>query len=525
MTAAQGSTADGGTQGSNAEGSTPGRVYLVGAGPGSLDLVTLRARELIPQADVLVYDYLCNAEMLNWARADVEIIYAGKSASAHTLTQDEINALLVQKARAGKTVVRLKGGDPYVFGRGGEEAQVLVQAGVPFEVVPGVTSAIAAPAYAGIPVTHRDFASTVTFVTGHEDPTKTESSIDWAHLAGLRGTKIFLMGVERLRDICQRLMAEGAAAATPVALVRWGTTARQEAIEGTLATIADAVEKRSFKPPALIIVGEVVKLRTELNWFEALPLFGKRIVVTRTRKQASSLTRRLAQLGADVLEIPTIRIVPCDLTAAQRQKLLHIGEFFDWLVFTSPNAVGLFFQEMFRERVDIRSLGKVKIAVIGPGTRQKLLPMQLTVDLMPKVHTVEELTKQLGEMEWKGRRVCLPHGNLADPLLATQLREKGAEIEEWILYRTEPEDNDLSGARARFLREGAHWITFTSSSTAENWNVLKLHPEGSAPRPKAISLGPVTSETLRKLGYEVAAEAPTSTIDSLVETICKLNIE
>ena len=517
MTAAQGSNADGGP--------SRGCVYLVGAGPGSLDLVTLRARQLVPEADVLVYDYLCNPEMLRWARPDSEIIYAGKSGSSHTLTQDEINALLVTRAKAGKKVVRLKGGDPYVFGRGGEEAQVLIKAGVPFEVVPGVTSAIAAPAYAGIPVTHRDFASTVTFVTGHEDPTKAESSIDWSHLARLRGTKIFLMGVERLREICQRLVTEGADPATPVALVRWGTTARQESLEGTLATVADLAEKRGFAPPAITIVGDVVKLRSELNWFEALPLFGKRIVVTRTRQQASSVTRRLAHLGADVLEIPTIRIAPCELGPGQRQKLLHIGEFFDWLVFTSPNAVGLFFNEMFREEVDIRSLGAVKFAAIGPGTKEQLLRLRLPVDLMPKVHTVAELTKKLCEKNLTALRFCLPHGNLADPLLANQLRAKGAEVEEWILYRTEPEQDDLTGARARYLREGAHWITFTSSSTAENWHALELQPASGAPQPKAISLGPVTSATLRKLGYEVTAEAPVSTIDSLVETICKLNIE
>src|SRR5277367_6459849 len=246
-----------------------GRVYLVGAGPGALDLVTLRARRLIQRADVLVYDYLCNPEMLRWARADVEKIYAGKSGAAHTLTQDEINALLVARAGEGKTVVRLKGGDPYVFGRGGEEAQVLVRAGVPFEVLPGVTSAIAAPAYAGIPVTHRDFASTVTFVTGHEDPTKPESAIDWRHLAQLRGTKVFLMGVERLREITQRLITEGADPATPVALVRWGTTPRQESIEGTLETISDLAEQQNFQAPAITVVGDVVKLRSELNWFES----------------------------------------------------------------------------------------------------------------------------------------------------------------------------------------------------------------------------------------------------------------
>ena len=326
---------------------TKGRVYLVGAGPGALDLVTLRARELIARADVLVYDHLCNPEMLPWARADAEKIYAGKSGADHTLSQEEINALLVARGRAGKEVVRLKGGDPYLFGRGGEEAQVLARAGVPFEVVPGVTAAIAAPAYAGIPVTHRDIASTVTFVTGHEDPAKGESIIDWPHLARLRGTKIFLMGIERLRQITQRLVEEGADPAMSVALVRWGTTARQESLEGTLATVADLVEKRGFAAPAVIVVGDVVKLRKELNWFEALPLFGQRIVVTRTRAQAGKLTEQLARLGADVLEIPTIRIVPRALGSAERNKLAAFSEHFDWVVFTSPNAVDLFFRRIF----------------------------------------------------------------------------------------------------------------------------------------------------------------------------------
>ena len=500
-------------------------VYLVGAGPGALGLVTLRARELVTRADVLVYDYLCNPEMLSWARPGAEIIYAGKSGSSHTLTQDEINALLVARAKEGKIVVRLKGGDPYVFGRGGEEAQVLARAGLKFEVVPGVTSAIAAPAYAGIPVTHRDFASTVTFVTGHEDPTKTESSIDWGHLARLRGTKIFLMGVERLRDIASRLMAEGADSATPVALVRWGTTARQESLEGTLATIADLVEKRQFKAPAITVVGEVVSLRRELNWFEALPLFGKRIVVTRTRRQASALSKRLAQLGADVLEIPTIRIVPRELDADQRGKLSAFSHHFDWVVFASPNAVELFFAEYFQQKPDLRDLGPVKIAAVGPATRQKLEELRLRVDLMPEIYTTENLADIFSLRDISKQRFCLPHGSLADPLLTNRLRASGAAVEEWTLYDTTPETEDPAGARARYLREGAHWITFTSSSTVENWHALKLEPKAGKPHPKVVSMGQVTSTTLRKLGYEIAAESPASTLDSLIETICRLSIE
>ncbi len=504
---------------------TAGRVYLVGAGPGALDLVTLRARQLIRRADVLVYDYLCNPEMLRWARDGVEKVFAGKSGATRTLAQDEINALLAARAGAGKVVVRLKGGDPYVFGRGGEEAQALARAGVPFEVVPGVTSAIAAPAYAGIPLTHRDWASTVTFVTGHEDPAKAESSIDWRHLAGLRGTKIFLMGVERLREIAERLVAEGADPATPAALVRWGTTARQESLEGTLATVAGLVEKRGFTAPAVIIVGEVVRLRSELNWFEALPLFGRRVVVTRARRQAGELADRLARLGADVLEIPTIRIVPVAPGEAERSKLAALSEHFDWLIFTSPNAVELFFAEYFRQRSDLRDLGPVKIAAVGPATAEKIRELHLRVDLQPDAYTAEKLAECFSGKAVASARFCLPRGRLADPLAANQLRAQGGFVEEWTLYDTEPEREDPTGARARYLREGAHWLAFTSSSTAENWHALRLESAPGAPRPKAVSMGPVTSATLRKLGYEIAAESPASTLDALVATICRLSIE
>jgi uroporphyrinogen III methyltransferase/synthase len=506
-------------------GPVRGRVYLVGAGPGALDLVTLRARELVGQADVLVYDYLCNPAMLRWARAGAEIIYAGKSASAHTLTQDEINALLVDRAQKGANVVRLKGGDPYVFGRGGEEAQVLARGGVPFEVVPGVTSAIAAPAYAGIPVTHRECASTVTFVTGHEDPSKSESSIDWAHLARLHGTKVFLMGVERLREIAQRLMDEGAEAATPVALVRWGTTGRQESLEGTLATIADLVEKRGFAAPAITVVGDVVRLRRDLNWFEALPLFGQRVVVTRTRKQAGALTAKLARLGADVLEIPTIRIMPRPLGKAELAKLAELSRHFDWLVFASPNAVELFFAEYFAIKPDLRSLGPIKFAAIGPATTEKLRDLHLQVDLQPEIYTTEKLAEAVTKIDIRSSRFCLPHGNLAEPFLADYLRKGGGTVEEWALYETLPETEDKTGARARYLKEGAHWMTFTSASTAENWHALQLRPAEGLPQPKPVSIGPVTTAELRRLNYQDITESPAATLDALVETICRLAIE
>ena len=497
----------------------------MGAGPGALDLVTLRAKELIGQADVLIYDYLCNPEMLRWAREEAEKIYAGKSGASHTLSQDEINALLVEKAQAGLVVVRLKGGDPYVFGRGGEEAQVLVQAGVSFQEVPGVTSAIAAPAYAGIPVTHREAASMVTIVTGHEDPTKPDSSLDWRQLAQLRGTKIFLMGVERLPHITMRLMAEGAAADTPVALVRWGTTLRQESVEGTLATIAELVQQRGFKAPAVTIIGDVVKLRRELNWYERLPLFGQRVVVTRTRQQASALTEKLTRLGADVLEIPTIRIVPLALEEKKRERLSHLSDFYEWLVFTSPNAVEIFFQEFFRSNQDVRSLGAIRLAVVGPATGRKLAELHLKVEVQPRTYTTEELSRCFSQEVTQSARFCLPQGRLADPQLAEHLRGQGAEVDEWIIYDTQRETEDRTGTCERFLREGAHWITFTSSSTVENWHALSLHPAAGTPSPRVISMGPVTSVTLRHLHYEIAAQSEEATLESLVKTICNLCVE
>jgi uroporphyrinogen III methyltransferase/synthase len=498
-----------------------GRVFLVGAGPGSLDLVTLRAYELLRQAEVVVYDYLCNPAMLDGVREEAEIIYAGKTASAHTLTQDEINALLIEKARAGKRVVRLKGGDPYVFGRGGEEGIALAQAGIPFEVVPGVSSAIAAPAYAGIPVTHRNVASQVTFITGHEDPTKPESAIDWAQLARLAGTKVFLMGVERLREIAAQLMAHGAAAETPVALVRWGTTARQETIEGTLATIADLVTRQNFKPPAVTIVGAVVKLRAELNWFEKLPLLGQRVVVARARGQAGQLSQRLASLGADVLKIPTIRIAPRSADE-HREKLAEFGKHFDWLVFTSPNGVDLFFAWIKACRVDVRSLGAVKIAALGPTTAAHIGSLMLNIDLRPDVFTSEALADAFQDHEVKGLRFCLPQGNLADPALTRELAARGGIVDPWILYDTLPETEDVTGGRKRFVQEGAHWIACTSASTVENWHRLALHPVDDMPHPRPISIGPVTTAKLRELGYEDIVESPVQSLDSMVETIRQL---
>src|SRR6266404_6764807 len=370
-----------------------GKVYLVGAGPGDLGLVTLRAKECIEQADVIVYDHLANPEMLSWARDSAEIVYVGKRAGAHSLSQQEINALLIEKAGAKKQVVRLKGGDPFVFGRGAEEAKAIADAGIGFEIVPGITSAIAGPAYAGIPVTHRAENSHVTFFTGHEDPEKTGSPIDYAALAKLGGTQVMLMGVQRLESIAREMLKQGVREDLPVALVRWATTGRQETLTGTLQNIAQRVAGVGFEAPAVAVFGEVVALRESLNWYEKRPLSGKRIVVTRTRKQASALSSKLRALGADVLELPTIRIEPpTDLRAFA--ELVQDAHTYEWIVFTSANGVEAFFEIFFKLFDDAREIGGARLAAIGPVTAQRLKDFHLHVDLQPDEFVAEAVVRE-----------------------------------------------------------------------------------------------------------------------------------
>jgi len=502
--------------------SSPGIAYLVGAGPGDPGLVTLRARQLIERAEVVIYDYLCNPELLSWAQPEAELLYAGKSSNNHTLTQDQINALLVERVRAGKIVVRLKGGDPFVFGRGGEEARELVAAGLRFEIVPGISSSIAAPAYAGIPVTHRGLASSFAVLTGHEEPGKENSAHDWDALAKFEGTKIVLMGVERLRAIAGELLRRGIDPALPVALIRWGTWSRQETLTGTLGTIADLAEARGFKAPAVAVFGTVVSLRGELNWFESRPLFGCRVVVTRTRAQASSLSAALREAGAEVLEIPTLRIEPQAFTPEQEAASREFGSRFDWLVFTSPNAVDHFFAPFLALTGDLRALGAVKIAAVGPGTAAKVRTLGLAVVKQPTTFTAEALAAAFNEEEARRVRFCLPRGDLAEAALPERLRALGGKVEEWTVYRTAPETADRTGARQRYLEEGADWITFASASAAENWHRLGLLPPEEK-RPKVASIGPVTSDALRKLGYSIDIEArennPSGLLAALLESL------
>jgi uroporphyrinogen III methyltransferase/synthase len=495
-----------------------GKVYLVGAGPGDLGLVTLRAKECIEQADVIVYDHLANPEMLGWAREDAEIIYAGKKAGEHTLSQDEINKLIIEKARDGKKVVRLKGGDPFVFGRGAEEAKTIVDAGIAFEIVPGITSAIAGPAYAGIPVTHRAENSHVTFFTGHEAPSKEESGIDYAALAKLGGTQIMLMGVERIEPITREMLAKGVRRDLPVALVRWATTGRQQTLTGTLENIAQRVIEAGFEAPAVAVFGDAVTLRKDLNWYEDRPLSGKRIVVTRTRKQAGALTSQLRALGADVIELPTIRIEP-PTDMREFAELVQDAHRYDWIVFTSPNGVDAFFEMFFKLYDDAREIGGAKIAAIGPATAQRVRDFHLHVDLQPEEFVAEAVVKEFQKQGGvENLRILLARAEKARDVLPRELSKLGAIVDEALAYRTVPETRDVTGARRRFLDEGADLITFTSSSTVENFLGLGLAwPKGM----QVASIGPITSKTARDNGLKVDIEARRHDIGGLVEAIQK----
>jgi uroporphyrinogen III methyltransferase/synthase len=501
-----------------------GKVYLVGAGAGDPGLITVRGVECIQCADVVIYDYLANPALLRYARAEAERIYVGKQAGKHTLTQEEINALLVEQASAGKVVTRLKGGDPYVFGRGGEEAEALEKVGIPFEVVPGITSSIAAPSYAGIPVTHRAVATAFMVITGHEDPTKPETQVNWKNVAEFFGTRVILMGVERIGKISAELIGHGASPDTPVAMVRWGTTGQQRTITGTLATIADVAAEAEFKPPAVTIIGEVVRLRETLNWFERRPLFGKRIVVTRSRSQASDLVRQLTDLGAEVLEIPTIRIGPPADPKPLREAVEVMGTY-DWLVFTSPNGVDAFFSAFYAMHKDIREIGPVRIAAVGTATAQKVAEHHLEVDFMPKEFTNEAMLKEMKEaLDCENLKMLLPRSGLADETLARGLESLGAIVDDLDAYTTVPETEDVNGHRARLLEEGADLVTFTSSSTVNNFcRIVDIEDlKKRFPLMRFVSIGPQTTKAAVENKLDVALEAEVHTIPGLVDAILGL---
>ena len=499
---------------------TDSKVYLVGAGPGDPGLITVKGRACIENADVIIYDYLAAPALLKYAREHTEIIYVGKKGGDHTLPQDGINALLVEKAKDGRIVTRLKGGDPFVFGRGGEEAEVLIEAGIPFEIVPGVTSAIAAPAYAGIPLTHREYTATVAFITGHEDPTKSESNIDWAALAKI-GTLVFFMGVKNLPYIVSRLTANGMSGETPVALVRWGTTPKQVSLAATLDNIVEKATAAGMKAPAIIIVGHVVSLRDKMHWFEDRPLLGKRIVVTRARQQASDLVSRLTEMGADCLECPTIEVVePQDWSPLD--KAIENLSAYGWIVFTSVNGVKFFFERLFALGKDVRALHHMRTAAIGPVTAEKLMGFGLRSDIVPETYRAESVVDAFRNENVSGKKILLPRAAEARPVLPVELRKMGAEVDEITTYRTE-QAREKAEILLKELQSGdIDMVTFTSSSTVKNFKSLLPADANLKDLMKDVtvaSIGPITSDTARELGFDVQITAESFTIPGLCDAI------
>lgn len=500
-----------------------GKVYLVGAGPGDAGLITVRGAEVLQTADVVVYDALVAPALLALAPASAERIYGGKRAAAHAIPQDDLNRLLVQKAKSGAVVVRLKGGDPYVFGRGGEEAQELAAEGVPFEVVPGVTSVTAALNYAGIPLTHRDHCSGFTVLTGHEDPEKPESALDYGLLAKLPGTKVILMGVERIGEISRRLIENGAPETTPAAMIQWGTTGRQKSVSATLGTLFEQARKAGIGTPAITVVGGVVSERDRLNWFENRPLHGRRIVVTRTREQASQLSVQFRELGADVLEVPTIRIAPPSDLESLVESIGGIGEY-DWLVFTSPNGVTTFFDYFFKAFKDVRDLGNIRIAAVGPATAAKVAELHLQVDAMPAEYVASKVADAIGAVETlENLRFLVVRAEVANPDLPRLLEDKGGIVDDVACYRTIPETEDLNGAAASMLESGADWVTFTSASTVENFHARFDLPglRRRFPSLRTATIGPETTKALKALGIEPDVEAKEHNIPGLVSAVLR----
>lgn len=499
-----------------------GLVYLVGAGPGNPGLITIKGRECIERADVIVYDYLASPSLLKYAKQKSEIIYVGKQGGDHTLSQDGINSLITEKAKKGLTVTRLKGGDPFIFGRGAEEAEVLIENGISFEVVPGVTSAIAAPAYSGIPLTHRNYTSTVAFVTGHEDPGKEESGINWDALAKGIGTIVFLMGVKNLPNIVTQLINHGISPDTTVALIRWGTTSKQKSVSGTMENIVERVKAAGLKSPAIIVVGNVVKLKEKMDWFENKPLFGKRIVVTRAREQASDLVAMLSGLGAECLEFPTIKVEPPE-DFSPLDKAIENIETYDWLIFTSVNGVIFFFERLFAKGMDMRYFHRIKTAVIGPATSEKLFQYGLKSDVIPESYRAESVVDAFRNINLEGKKILIPRAKEARAILPEELAKMGAFVDEITAYRTCAVTGEASDLIKELENKTIDIVTFTSSSTVKNFAALL--PAGMTEELMkdmvVASIGPITSDTAKEMGFKVDITAESYTIPGLCDAILK----
>jgi len=484
------------------------KVYLVGAGPGDPGLLTLKGRDALAAAEVVLYDNLANPELLHHAPPTAEHIYVGKKKSHHTLTQDEICALLVEKGREGKCVVRLKGGDPFIFGRGGEEAEALVDAGIPFEVIPGVTTPLGIAAYCGVPLTHREHTSAVTFVTGHN-----VESIDWDRIGHVE-TLVLFMGLTHVGRIAAELIAKGKPASTPAMAVRWATRADQQTLVATLDTIADQAEAAKLKPPVTFVIGEVVRLRDKLGWFEKLPLFGRRIVVTRAREQASEFSAQLRALGADVAEFPVIATVPPADPSPLDQALANLSTY-DWLIFTSVNGVRYFTERLDASPHDLRGL-RARICAIGPATAKAIEALHLKVDLVPTQYVAESLVEAFAPFDLQSKRILLPRAAVARDVVPVELSRRGAIVDVVEAYRTIVPPNAAALVTEVFARK-PHWITFTSSSTVKNF--LAIAGPAVLEGVNIASIGPVTSETARMHGLHVAVEARQHTMDGLLQAI------
>lgn len=481
-----------------------GFVYLAGAGPGDPELITMKAARVLNEADCIIYDYLANESLLS--QFSCEKIYVGKQGGDHTLTQEKINELIVEKASQGQTVVRLKGGDPFIFGRGGEEAEELLDANIPFAIIPGISSFYSAPAYAGIPVTHRDFANAFEVITGHRRAEASdEEDINFPEYNPEK-TFVFLMGMANLSHIAHSLInVKNFPADTPVGIISWGTRPEQKTLTGTLANISDLAKTHNMNPPAIIVVGRVVSLREKLRWFDSQPLFGKTIVVTRSRAQASQMSAKLSSMGARVIEFPTIEITPLDAKIGGLEK-------YKWIIFTSQNAVQIFFQNIFTDGRDVRSLANSKIAAIGSATSDELLKFGLRCDLVPQKFVAESLLESIIPEIKPGDNILIPCSEDARPVLADGLSKHGAAVERVHIYRSSrpaPVNEEMMR-----LVKNADCVTFASSSTAKNF--LSIVPQING---ICASIGPITTKTLTDLGHKPAIEAESFTINGLIEKI------
>lgn len=495
-----------------------GKVYLVGAGPGDPGLITVKGLQCLKEADVVVYDHLVNERLLSSVKAGARLHYVGKQAGEKTLPQEEINRLLIEQAKAGNIVARLKGGDPFIFGRGGEEAEALASAQIPFEVVPGVTSGVAVPAYAGIPLTHRGYASSVAFLTGHEDPTKEESRIAWDRIATGIDTLVFLMGVRTLPEIVKKLLEHGRNPKTPTAIIRWGTRAEQETIEGTLEEIVE--KAKGLKPPAIAVIGEVVKLREKLRWFEQKPLFGKRILVTRAREKISAIASLLEAYGAEVVEFPTIEILPPKSFDPLDQAIAQLDRY-HWILFTSANGFTFFLRRLLALGRDLRALAHLKIGAIGPGTASALEEMGLCPDLVPSEFVAEAFVEALGKEALQGQRILLPRAEQARDVLPQGLRRMGADVDVVSAYRTAKASGDRERLKQLLVERKVHLMTFTSSSTVAHLaQMLKGEDLRTLFEGVTIAcIGPITAQAAEKLGLEVHIVPPSYTIPATASAI------